>query len=164
MSKLLTARQTGRLALVLAVSAAASTSVNAQRTMAEADTGALADDILSAPADLSGLEDPTLPPSAKRVVPREAPKPRKSAPVRRTSKPKPVRRYVPPVLSLHAIMFSEDRRLAIINGVVLSEGQRVADARLVSIQPGGVTIEQRGRTRTLRMAAANVKRPSDSAP
>lgn len=99
--------------------------------------------ILALPASASSpLKDPTRPPTLKQVK-----KPPKAA-------RKPLR-WV-----LGSTLVSGQRRTAVINGRVLSVGERIAGARVLEIQPSRVRLRRNGRDITLVLLKQNVKRPS----
>lgn len=75
------------------------------------------------------LEDPTRPPDF-RVAPPAA---------------REVREY-----SLDSIVVGPDRRVAVIDGVARTEGERFSGKTLVRIYPDRVTLKEQGRTRILR--------------
>lgn len=66
----------------------------------------------------------------------------------------PMRPYTPQIrienspggqsYSLSAILYSAQRRVAIVNGQPVSEGQRISGARVVRIAPGQVQLEVDG--------------------
>ena len=75
-----------------------------------------------------------------------------------------------PDLVVDSILFSPDRRLAVVNGRIARAGDRIGDSRIVDIQPRAVIVESpaRGRrTIELRMpprSAAPRPRPSSEVP
>jgi len=56
-----------------------------------------------------------------------------------------------------AIFRSEQRQVAIVNGVVVQAGDRLRDARIIEILPDGVRYERQGRQFTIRVAALAIK-------
>ena len=54
-------------------------------------------------------------------------------------------------LNLQQILISKDRKLAVINEVVVTEGERVSGARVKSISEQWVKVTRSGRTITLRI-------------
>ena len=87
------------------------------------------------------LDDPTRPshvrqPSAERAVPA-------------------------PSWRVESILVSSGRRLAVINGRVVAENDRVGGARVVEILPYEVTIEYRGEMRRVALVPISVKRPTE---
>lgn len=53
---------------------------------------------------------------------------------------------------LQQILISEQRRLAIINGELVSEGQNIANARVVKISFDKVVLRVGGQNKTLKLA------------
>jgi MSHA biogenesis protein MshK len=53
--------------------------------------------------------------------------------------------------ALQSILSSADRRVAIINGTRVQEGDRIGTARVVRIQPSRVVLNTAGRTLTLQL-------------
>lgn len=65
------------------------------------------------------------------------------------------------VLRLSSVLISTQRKLAIINGQTLHEGQTIPGAngaRLISINQQGVVVQQDGQTRELRIAPHVIKK------
>ena len=59
---------------------------------------------------------------------------------------------------LQQTLTAAGRRLAVINGVILKEGDRINGARLVQVRPGRATLElARGQRLELRLAERQVK-------
>jgi hypothetical protein len=56
-----------------------------------------------------------------------------------------------PVWDLQSILSSSDRRIAVINGTRVREGDRVGTARVVSILPTHVVLKTGGRTVKLQL-------------
>jgi MSHA biogenesis protein MshK len=64
-------------------------------------------------------------------------------------------------LRLSSVLISAQRKLAIINGHSLREGQSIPDSNgviLASIKPQGVVLQQAGRTWELRLAPRVIKK------
>lgn len=80
------------------------------------------------PAAALALQDPTRPPGAGRVA----------------SSPEPERALV-----LDSILYSEDRRVAVIEGRALREGQGFDNLRVIRIHHDHVRISDSGRERVL---------------
>ena len=89
---------------------------------------------------LQAMEDPTRPPTAKAtthfVVGKKSHAPR---------------------WRLHSTLVSSDRRTAVINDRVVSQGDRINGATVVSIQPSTVRLRDKGREVTLVMLNKNIK-------
>jgi len=60
--------------------------------------------------------------------------------------------------TLQSILSSADRRIAIINGTSVREGDRIGDARVLSIQPSHVVLNTGSRTMTLRLWNEKIKK------
>lgn len=88
-------------------------------------------------AAAESLVDPTLPYSG-RSVPR-------TASVRAVT-----------ALQLEAILHGSQRRLAIINGQLLREGDRIGNSLIESITPTGVRYSRQGQQYTLSLAGARM--------
>ena len=58
---------------------------------------------------------------------------------------------------LHSTLVSSDRRTAVINNRVVSQGDRINGATVVSIQPSSVRLREKGREVTLMMLTKNIK-------
>ncbi|MGD8842871.1 MAG: general secretion pathway protein GspB [Gammaproteobacteria bacterium] len=56
-----------------------------------------------------------------------------------------------PTWALQSVLSSPDRRVAVINGVRVREGDRIGMARVVSIRPAAVVLKTDYRTVTLRL-------------
>jgi hypothetical protein len=54
---------------------------------------------------------------------------------------------------------SPGRRIAVINGTAIEEGQTVDGARLVEVLPHAATLRRGRRTFTIRLSAERVKAP-----
>lgn len=89
--------------------------------------------VLALPVGAETLYDPMRPHSARAPVSVRTPPPSVSA-----------------GFELTAILFSPDRRVAVINGKPVSEGERVGAARVTRIAPGQVELETGGKI--LRLA------------
>ncbi|TCK16868.1 MSHA biogenesis protein MshK [Thiogranum longum] len=59
--------------------------------------------------------------------------------------------------ALQSIIFSNDRRIAIINGQRVKEGGRIGSARVARIENSHVVLKTRGRTLKLRLHPDLVK-------
>jgi len=64
----------------------------------------------------------------------------------------------PDALMLQSILFAPERRIAVINGMRVQEGDRVGSARVVNIQDSQVLLETSRGTRTLRLLPHTLKR------
>jgi MSHA biogenesis protein MshK len=60
--------------------------------------------------------------------------------------------------TLQSILSSADRRIAIINGTPVREGDRIGSARVVSIQPSRVVLNTGKRNLTLKLWNNKVKK------
>jgi MSHA biogenesis protein MshK len=60
--------------------------------------------------------------------------------------------------TLTSTLVSPQRRVAIINGLAVRTGERVAGARVLGIEPGLVRLEIDGRPFTVRRAPTNLRR------
>lgn len=89
---------------------------------------------------LQAMEDPTRPPTAKAI-----------------SSYTPVKKSKRPRWTLHSTLVSSGRRTAVINDRVVSQGDRINGATVVSIQPSAVRLRDRGREVTLMMLKKNIK-------
>jgi hypothetical protein len=65
----------------------------------------------------------------------------------------------PAALVLNSTLISPARRLAVINGRTLGRGEMIGDARVIDIQPDRVYLERAGARVTLRLLAADIKKP-----
>ena len=52
---------------------------------------------------------------------------------------------------LSSILYSEQRKVAVINQQVLAEGDKLGDIEVMEIQPRSVTIREKGKRRTLAL-------------
>ena len=59
--------------------------------------------------------------------------------------------------SLQSILSSPQRRIAVINGTRVKEGDRIGSARVVRIRDSHVVINSRGRTLTLHLFPEPIK-------
>lgn len=89
---------------------------------------------------LQALEDPTRPPTADAKTSYVTPKKNKRS------------RW-----TLHSTLVSSSRRTAVINNRVVSLGDRINGATVVSIQPSSVRLRAKGREVTLVMLKKNIK-------
>lgn len=63
---------------------------------------------------------------------------------------------------VQSVLISPTRRLAIIDGRMVSVGQRLGDATVVAIAESGVTLERLGERRTLKLHPGVDKKPVPS--
>ena len=88
----------------------------------------------------TGLQDPTRPPQSVSVSAR------------------PTVKSVPaPVFSLSSILISAQRRVAVINGLSVAEGDRIERATVKRIEPQAVILTQGKRQWTLTLGQGQVK-------
>lgn len=80
------------------------------------------------PVSVMALDDPTEPPFRSSV----------SMPVIEGEN------EVAPELALSSILISSDRRVAVINGQILKRNELIQGARVVSIEPGRVLLDNEG--------------------
>jgi MSHA biogenesis protein MshK len=59
--------------------------------------------------------------------------------------------------SLQSILSSPQRRIAVINGTRVKEGERIGSARVVRIHDSRVLLNSRGRTLTLHLLPESIK-------
>ncbi len=59
--------------------------------------------------------------------------------------------------ALQSILLSDDRRIAIINGKRVREGDRIGSARVTRIRDSQVVLKTRGRTLNLQLRPSTVK-------
>ena len=71
-------------------------------------------------------------------------------PKAKVSKPKPKRKAAPK-LSLSLILYSDSRRIAVINDKVVSEGDSLGKVSVVSIGQSKVSVKYYGKLHTLRL-------------
>lgn len=64
----------------------------------------------------------------------------------------------PNALTLNSILLSEQRRVAVINGVTAQVGDRIANAKVVAIHADRVVIEIGGQRRELTLNKPKIKR------
>jgi hypothetical protein len=63
-----------------------------------------------------------------------------------------------PTWALQSVLSSADRRVAVINGIRVLEGDRIGAAQVVSIRPAAVVLKTDHRTVTLRLWPAGIKK------
>jgi len=95
--------------------------------------------LLLAPLQLVALEDPTRPPGASLLSAGTGIEAQKG-------------------WNLTSILVSEGRRLAIINGRTVRQGQKVGNARVVKIDRTGVTILHDGEQKRIALLPSAVKK------
>jgi MSHA biogenesis protein MshK len=88
--------------------------------------------MLLLPVQLMALSDPTRPSSYRDVVPA-------------------------PSLKLNSILWSESRRVAIVNGKAVLEGEQVADAVVVRIERDKVALRRNGKHIELALQRKSIK-------
>lgn len=67
------------------------------------------------------------------------------------------------VLNLESILVGRDRRLAVINGSIVAEGDKVGSSRIVEISSDSVLVRRPGQAARLKLAATpDIRMPSDS--
>lgn len=93
--------------------------------------------LLIVPVSLQALEDPTRPPGASLLT---------SAEADATG------------MQLTSILVSAGRRLAIINGQTVRQGQQVGNARVVKIEPTAVIVVQNGERKRLALLPSTIKK------
>jgi len=91
-----------------------------------------------AAAAQDGLGDPTRPTPLRAAAPVEA--------------------AAAPQWRLQSTLVAAQRRVAVINGRTVREGETVDGARLVEVRPDGVSLERAGRTFELTLRAPAVQR------
>jgi MSHA biogenesis protein MshK len=62
--------------------------------------------------------------------------------------------------TLQSILSSADIRIAVINDTCVREGDRIGDARVISIQPSHVVLNTGNRTMTLKLGNKKIKKVS----
>ena len=67
----------------------------------------------------------------------------------------------PSDLVVTSVMITEKRRVAVINGEQVSEGQEIGGAKVVGIQPGKVILLRAGRSEELKVHQHAVKHLTD---
>ncbi len=93
----------------------------------------------------AALKDPTRPPTATTTV---------SVPPKKAQRPR---------WMLTSTLISAQRRTAVINDTVVSRGDRINGAKIMSIQPSAVQLHVNGRDITLMMLKKNIKSLSQAA-
>ena len=68
-------------------------------------------------------------------------------------KTQPVNRY-----NLNSTLVSNNRRVAVINGIYVTEGETVGDATVISIRKHNVTLQSSNRLMTLQLLPDIIKR------
>ena len=68
----------------------------------------------------------------------------------------------PSALRLESVLIAPDRRIAVINGAQYTEGERLADGRVLRITESEVLIQRAEREETLRLFPLNIRRPGAS--
>lgn len=101
--------------------------------------------LLSSISPLYAMEDPTRPPTAKATA--------SYVPFKKSKRPR---------WTLSSTLVSSDRRTAVINDRVVSRGDRINGATVVSIQPLKVRLRDKGREVTLVILKKNIKSLSRS--
>ncbi len=71
---------------------------------------------------------------------------------------KVVKKIIRKPLTLQSTLISEDSSYAIINGKQIAIGGRIEGAKLLSINPFDVVVEQNGKTITLELLSTDVMR------
>ena len=59
---------------------------------------------------------------------------------------------------LDSILYAGSRKVAVINGQPLSEGERLQGIKVIAIKKDSVTILSKGKPRTLQLKTASVRR------
>lgn len=62
-----------------------------------------------------------------------------------------------PSLHLESVLSSEHRKVAVINGVVLSVGERIGSARVVAITENTVKLRRGGKEFSLQLKRASIR-------
>lgn len=60
-------------------------------------------------------------------------------------------------LNLESILFSDTRRVAVINGKALQEGEKLGSARVLSIGKDVVRVQQQGKTYNLTLQRPTIR-------
>lgn len=60
-------------------------------------------------------------------------------------------------LTLESILISDERKLAIINGVVVTEGENVGSVKVVNISQSGVKVNSDGKALFLKLDNASIR-------
>ena len=63
---------------------------------------------------------------------------------------------------LSAIRITKDKRSATVNGKSVSVGERIAGARVLSIQASSVTLQKNGKTHTINLLPLSIKKPVEA--
>lgn len=84
---------------------------------------------------------------------------RPSQPGRSTVQTKPVQ----PAYRLDSIIIASDRRLAVINGRLLAEGERIGSTQVERIETTRVTLRTGKRSEVLTLLPVSIKSPSSEA-
>lgn len=63
---------------------------------------------------------------------------------------------------LSAIRITKDQRSAIVNGKSVNVGDRIASARVLSIQASSVTLQKNGKTLTIDLLPLSIKKPVEA--
>ncbi|MDX1588772.1 MAG: hypothetical protein R3296_07515 [Oleiphilaceae bacterium] len=72
----------------------------------------------------------------------------------------PAQTAATPAMTLESILYSENRRVAVIDGVALREGQTLGEARVLRIHPKRVELQINQNNRTLRLDSGQSVRQS----
>jgi len=59
---------------------------------------------------------------------------------------------------LNSIMIAKDRRVAVINGQIVQEGEQMGDMKVIAIEPGRVRLSGAQGVMTLKLLPAPIKR------
>lgn len=94
---------------------------------------------------VQAMDDPTRPPTAEAKT--------SDVLAKKTQRPR---------WTLHSTLVSSGRRTAVINDRVVSQGDRINGAAVISIQPSAVRLREKGREVTLMMLKKNIKSLSDA--
>lgn len=89
--------------------------------------------VLLVPISVQAIEDPTRPSSYRSVARQQQ------------------------QLKVESILFSDDRKVAVINGTVVAEGERVGAARVVSIGKNNVRLTRNGKVVNLTLGKALIR-------
>jgi hypothetical protein len=63
---------------------------------------------------------------------------------------------------LSAIRITRDKRSATVNGKTVTVGDRIASARVLSIQASSVTLQQNGKNLTINLLPLSIKKPVEA--
>jgi MSHA biogenesis protein MshK len=99
--------------------------------------------LLSMNVDAASLNDPTRPPMSRPVIKTQA--------------------SAPAGARLTAVLFSDERRVAVIDGKPVREGDRIADAVVTRITSDTVTLTKSQRAEVLRLPKATLSIKTKSA-